>query len=90
MPYMNRNNGDRPDFANRRRGGMHRRKKVCVFCGKEGDIDYKDVVKLKRYISERGKILPRRITGTCAKHQRELTVAIKRARHLALLPYVVE
>jgi len=74
----------------RRRGGMHRRKKVCVFCGKEGDIDYKDAVKLKRYISERGKILPRRITGTCAKHQRELTVAIKRARHLALLPYVVE
>ena len=65
-------------------------KKVCVFCGKEGDIDYKDVAKLRRYISERGKILPRRITGTCAKHQRELTTAIKRARHLALLPYVVE
>ena len=48
MPYMNRNSGDRPDFANRRRGGMHRRKKVCVFCGKEGDIDYKDVIKLLR------------------------------------------
>ena len=90
MPYPNRNNSDRSDSPMRRRGGMHRRKKVCVFCGKENDIDYKDVVKLKRYISERGKILPRRITGTCAKHQRELTVAIKRARHLALLPYVVE
>ncbi len=50
-------------------------------------IDYKDVAKLRRFISERGKILPRRVTGTCARHQRELTVAIKRARHLALLPY---
>ncbi|MBQ3890287.1 MAG: 30S ribosomal protein S18 [Lachnospiraceae bacterium] len=90
MPYPNRNNSERSDFPMRRRGGMHRRKKVCVFCGKDNDIDYKDVVKLKRYISERGKILPRRITGTCAKHQRELTVAIKRARHLSLLPYVVE
>ena len=66
-----------------------RRKKVCVFCGKEmGDIDYKDVNKLRRYVSERGKILPRRITGNCAKHQRALTVAIKRARHVALMPYV--
>ncbi len=50
-------------------------------------IDYKDVAKLRRFISERGKILPRRVTGTCARHQRALTVAIKRARHLALLPY---
>ena len=65
-----------------------RRKKVCVFCGKENTIDYKDINKLKRYISERGKILPRRITGNCAKHQRALTVAIKRARHIALMPYV--
>ncbi|MDO4634159.1 MAG: 30S ribosomal protein S18 [Eubacteriales bacterium] len=72
----------------KRRGGFHRRKKVCVFCGKDNDISYKDVNKLKRYISERGKILPRRITGNCSKHQRELTVAIKRARHLAILPYV--
>ena len=64
-------------------------KKVCVFCGKENnEIDYKDVAKLKKYISERGKILPRRITGNCAKHQRALTVAIKRARHIALMPYV--
>ena len=69
-------------------GGFRRRKKVCVFCGKDHEISYKDVNKLKRYISERGKILPRRITGNCAKHQRALTVAIKRARHLAILPYV--
>ena len=54
------------------------------------EIDYKDVNKLKRYVSERGKILPRRITGNCAKHQRALTVAIKRARHLSLMPYVCE
>ena len=70
-----------------RRRPMHRRKKVCVFCGKDNVIDYKDTAKLKRYISERGKILPRRITGNCAKHQRALTVAIKRARHVALMPY---
>ena len=87
MPYTrNNDHSDRP----RRPGGMRRRKKVCVFCGKDGDIDYKDVVRLRKFISERGKILPRRVTGTCARHQRELTVAIKRARHLALLPYVVE
>ncbi|MBO7632275.1 MAG: 30S ribosomal protein S18 [Lachnospiraceae bacterium] len=69
-----------------------RRKKVCVFCTEkeENGIDYKDVNKLKRYVSERGKILPRRITGTCAKHQRALTVAVKRARHIALMPYTVE
>ncbi len=64
------------------------RKKVCNFCvDKVEAIDYKDVAKLRRYISERAKILPRRVTGTCAYHQRALTVAIKRARHLALLPY---
>ena len=74
-----------------KRRPMRRRKKVCVFCGeKNGTIDYKDVNKLKRYVSERGKILPRRITGNCAKHQRALTVAIKRARHLAMMPYVCE
>ena len=68
-----------------------RRKKVCVFCGdKNGVIDYKDVNKLKRYVSERGKILPRRITGNCAKHQRALTVAVKRARHIALMPYTLD
>ena len=80
----------KPDSQMRRRPGR-RRKKVCVFCGdKNGTIDYKDVNKLKRYVSERGKILPRRITGNCAKHQRALTVAIKRARHIALMPYVQE
>ena len=73
-----------------KRRTMSRRKKVCVFCGKDNVIDYKDINKLKRYISERGKILPRRITGNCAKHQRALTVAIKRARHLAMMPYVCE
>ena len=84
------NKTDRPEGAKMRRpGGMRRRKKVCVFCGdKNGVIDYKDTNKLKRYVSERGKILPRRITGNCAKHQRALTVAIKRARHIALMPYV--
>ena len=71
-----------------KRRSLRRRKKVCVFCGKDNVIDYKDTNKLKRYISERGKILPRRITGNCAKHQRALTVAIKRARHVALMPYV--
>ena len=81
---------DKSDSPMKRRGPIRRRKKVCVFCGKDNEIDYKDVNKLKRYVSERGKILPRRITGNCAKHQRELTVAIKRARHLALMPYVAE
>lgn len=65
------------------------RKKVCAFCVDKAEvIDYKDVAKLRRYLSERAKIVPRRVTGTCARHQRELTVAIKRARQLALLPYV--
>ena len=80
------------DRARRRQGnGLRRRKKDCAYCFEEGkSIDYKDVASLKKFISERGKILPRRITGTCAKHQRELTVAIKRARHIALMPYVCE
>ena len=64
------------------------KKKVCSFCVDKGaEIDYKDIAKLRRYVSERAKILPRRISGTCAKHQRQLTIAIKRARHIALLPY---
>jgi small subunit ribosomal protein S18 len=64
------------------------RKKVCQFCADKVEyIDYKDVAKLRRFVSERAKILPRRITGTCAKHQRQLTTAIKRARHIALIPY---
>jgi small subunit ribosomal protein S18 len=61
---------------------------VCKFCIKKATIDWKDAGGLKRFTSERGKIMPRRITGTCAKHQRELARAIKRARSLALLPYV--
>ena len=76
---------DRPERPNRGRKG---RKKVCNFCvDKVEHIDYKDVAKLRRFISERAKILPRRVTGTCAHHQRELTIAIKRARQVALLPY---
>ena len=89
MP-MNREKGDKMDGSMKRRP-MRRRKKVCVFCGdKNNTIDFKDVNKLKRYVSERGKILPRRITGNCAKHQRALTVAVKRARHIALMPYVTD
>ena len=79
---------DRNDsFSRRRGGGMRRRKKVCVFCGQETGISYKDANTLKKYVSESGKILPRRITGNCAKHQREITGAIKRARHIAIMPY---
>ena len=84
------NKAERSGDAPARRRAPHRRKKVCVFCRKDNVIDYKDVNKLKRCISERGKILPRRITGNCAKHQRALTVAIKRARHVALMPYVTD
>ena len=90
MAYNKTEKSDRPDAPMKRRP-IRRRKKVCVFCAeKNAVIDYKATNKLKRYISERGKILPRRITGNCAKHQRALTVAIKRARHVALIPYVVE
>ena len=78
---------ERPEGQMRRRP-MRRRKKVCAFCADANKVlDYKDVATLKHYVSERGKILPRRITGNCAKHQRALTVAVKRARHVALLPY---
>ncbi len=76
-------------MINKKRG--RRKKKVCAFCvDKAASIDYKDVAKLRRYVSERGKILPRRITGNCAKHQRLLTTAIKRARHVALMAYIAE
>ena len=79
---------NRPERENRRMGARKGRKKVCVFCvDKVNDIDYKDISKLRRFISERAKILPRRVTGTCACHQRNLTQAIKRARQLALLPF---
>ena len=64
------------------------RKKICSFCAnKSSNIDYKDINKLNKHITERGKILPRRVNGNCSKHQRELTIAIKRARQVALLPY---
>lgn len=72
-------------FDRPRRG----RKKICSFCvEKVKNIDYKDVAKLSKYVSERAKIVPRRVTGTCSAHQRRLTTAIKRARHMALMPYV--
>lgn len=75
---------ERPNRPNRKP-----RKKVCAFCAdKVTEIDYKDIAKLRKFTSDRAKILPRRVTGTCARHQRELTVAIKRARQVALLPYV--
>ena len=71
---------------------MHRgRKKVCSFCVDRIDrIDYKDLPRLRKYVSERGKIMPRRMSGNCAKHQRQLSEAIKRARAIALLPYTAE
>ena len=81
---------DRGDRVRRPRGRKPRRK-VCQFCvEKVQHIDYKDVARLRRFTSERGKILPRRMTGTCAKHQRQLSTAIKRARISALMPYVSE
>lgn len=74
-------------MMDKKRGG-YRKKKVCQFCAdKNKTIGYKDVETLKKYVTERGKILPKRVTGTCAVHQREVTKAIKRARIVALLPY---
>ena len=81
MPYDKSNGSQKP----------HKRKKVCQFCVDKSEyIDYKDTAKLHKYLSERSKILPRRTTGTCAYHQRQLTEAIKRARQVALLPYVTD
>jgi small subunit ribosomal protein S18 len=83
--------GDRggDDERGRGRGGF-RRRKVCRFCTeKEAKIDYRDAANLKFFISERGKIVPRRISGNCAKHQREMAVAVKRARSIALIPYAI-
>lgn len=92
MPYTKNSKEQNDKDASMKKRVVRRRKKVCVFCADKANnvIDYKDANKLKRYVSERGKILPRRITGTCAAHQRALTVAIKRARQIALLPYVCE
>ncbi|MCD8294762.1 MAG: 30S ribosomal protein S18 [Clostridia bacterium] len=94
--YNNRNNdrgnGDRP-YNRGKKGGNRRapRKKVCVFCQeKVAYIDYKDVARLRKFITEGAKMIPRRMTGTCAKHQRELARAIKNARQAALLPFVGE
>jgi small subunit ribosomal protein S18 len=85
---------DNKDKNDAKKGGFRARrakKKVCSFCMEKSEfIDYKDINKLRKYVTERGKILPRRISGTCAKHQRELTVAIKRARNIALLPFTTE
>ena len=82
---------DRSERRPRPRGGRRPRRKVCSFCvDKIEYIDYKDINRLRRFVNERGKILPRRTTGTCAAHQRQLTVAIKRARQIALLPYVAD
>lgn len=81
---MEKERTERNDRRNRKS-----RKKVCAFCmDKIENIDYKDVPRLKRYLSDRAKIIPRRVTGTCARHQRQLTIAVKRARHVAFLPYV--
>ncbi|MBP2663718.1 MAG: rpsR [Firmicutes bacterium] len=78
-------------MAMKRERGRKPKKKVCSFCvDKVTDIDYKEVPKLRRYTTERGKILPRRISGNCAKHQRQLTLAVKRARNIALLPFTAE
>lgn len=78
-------------MATERNNRVRKRKKVCSFCvDKVGQIDYKDTARLRRFLSERSKILPRRTTGTCAKHQRQLTEEIKKARHIALLPFVTD
>lgn len=81
----------RPERPRRRGGGRFGRRRVCAFCvDKVEHIDYKDPAKLRRYISDRAKIEPRRKTGTCARHQRMLTMALKRARHVALLPFTAQ
>ena len=82
---------DKNNTNNGPKTAMRKRKKVCQFCvEKKNFIDYKDTATLRHFISEHGKILPRRTTGTCAMHQRELTEAIKRSRQIALLPYIVD
>ena len=85
---FNRNNNNDDDSMPRQR---RIKKKACMYCAdKNLVIDYKEVDKLKKFVSEKGKILPRRVTGLCAKHQREVTVAVKRARQIALLPFIAE
>ncbi|ADL70175.1 30S ribosomal protein S18 [Thermoanaerobacterium thermosaccharolyticum] len=88
---MSNNNNNVKENSAQKRKNRKAKKRVCAFCADKIDyIDYKEVGKLRKYITERGKILPRRITGNCAIHQRQLTVAIKRARQIALLPYTAE
>ncbi|MCW2276689.1 30S ribosomal protein S18 [Heliophilum fasciatum] len=80
--------GDKPERKGRK--GRRPRRRICFFCvDKVADVDYKEIGKLRKYLTERGKILPRRVSGCCAKHQRQLTQAIKRARHVALLPFTL-
>ncbi len=86
-PKEEREKGDRAPKKNFKKQNF---KKVCLFCQEKSTIDYKDTAKLKKFIAEGGKILPRRMTGTCAKHQRELATAIKRARIAALIPFRAE
>lgn len=82
---------DKEDRKDRKSGFRPRKKRTCQFCTKGAQaISYKDEKTLRKYISERGKILPRRVTGACAKHQREVVNAINRARHVGILPYVIE
>jgi small subunit ribosomal protein S18 len=91
---MSRDNGNSREGRDAKKGGPRGRrmkKKICSFCMEKAvHIDYKDINKLRKYITERGKILPRRISGNCAKHQRMLTESIKRARNIALLPFTTE
>ncbi|MCL2208606.1 MAG: 30S ribosomal protein S18 [Treponema sp.] len=87
---MQMDDRDGDDRSGRKGAKVFFKKKVCKFCAQKMKIDYKEADTLRRFITERGKILPRRITGTCAKHQRALALAIKQARSIALLPYVAE
>ena len=89
--YQPREPGQQREQREQRPNNMRMRKKrkICTFCSEKlEDIDYKDIARLKKFLSERSKILPRRITGNCAKHQRTLTTAVKRARYIALIPYI--
>lgn len=90
MEETRREYSPRPDRSERPQRGR-RRRKVCAFCvDKIEAVDYKDIARLRKFMSDRGKILPRRMTGACAHHQRQLTDAIKRARQIALLPYTAD
>jgi small subunit ribosomal protein S18 len=90
MDNMDGGGRDRNDRSSRGPRRTYFKKKVCKICANKLNLDYKDVDALRRFTTERGKILPRRITGTCAKHQRKLSREIKRARAIALLPFVAQ